>query len=220
MALKVLVLIQIVCEAPSSRYPWGSRSRLSLPYICSARPSCRRLLWQEARFAFSFAEVSAGNSSAARIAMMAITTSSSISVKAARAPEHWRTPKPGGRTCGPWSGRSAAASIPCQRGPPQVLYRGDTSDFIILRALSSDRKSTRLNSSHGYISYAVFCLKKKKEYSDNEMLAYQQKESTARVAAIMENTNLSKQQQVCEIMRQMPTQSQTAGQNCTNDPIT
>src|SRR2546422_3171710 len=29
-------------------------------------------------------------------------------------------------------------------------------------ALAEDRKSTRLNSSHGYISYAVFCLKKKK----------------------------------------------------------
>src|SRR2546422_6846763 len=28
--------------------------------------------------------------------------------------------------------------------------------------LRADRKSTRLNSSHGYISYAVFCLKKKK----------------------------------------------------------
>src|SRR2546422_8297464 len=28
-----------------------------------------------------------------------------------------------------------------------------------------DRKSTRLNSSHGYISYAVFCLKKKKQDS-------------------------------------------------------
>src|SRR2546429_7538698 len=28
-----------------------------------------------------------------------------------------------------------------------------------------DRKSTRLNSSHGYISYAVFCLKKKKKKS-------------------------------------------------------
>src|SRR2546422_7935189 len=27
---------------------------------------------------------------------------------------------------------------------------------------TTDRKSTRLNSSHGYISYAVFCLKKKK----------------------------------------------------------
>src|SRR5687768_18070168 len=30
-------------------------------------------------------------------------------------------------------------------------------------AMFSDRKSTRLNSSHGYISYAVFCLKKKKK---------------------------------------------------------
>src|SRR2546422_3347793 len=29
-----------------------------------------------------------------------------------------------------------------------------------------DRKSTRLNSSHGYISYAVFCLKKKRTSSD------------------------------------------------------
>src|SRR2546422_4665455 len=29
-----------------------------------------------------------------------------------------------------------------------------------------DRKSTRLNSSHGYISYAVFCLKKKKDDDD------------------------------------------------------
>src|SRR2546422_6589784 len=28
---------------------------------------------------------------------------------------------------------------------------------------TGDRKSTRLNSSHGYISYAVFCLKKRKE---------------------------------------------------------
>src|SRR2546422_1889217 len=30
------------------------------------------------------------------------------------------------------------------------------------RGKKGDRKSTRLNSSHGYISYAVFCLKKKK----------------------------------------------------------
>src|SRR3989449_8532781 len=29
--------------------------------------------------------------------------------------------------------------------------------------IAQDRKSTRLNSSHGYISYAVFCLKKKKK---------------------------------------------------------
>src|SRR5207248_10398210 len=51
------------------------------------------------------------------------------------------------------------------------------------------------------------------------LLAYQQKESTARVASIMENTNLSKQQQVSEIMRQMLTQAQTAGQYFTNDQI-
>src|SRR3712207_7611927 len=32
-----------------------------------------------------------------------------------------------------------------------------------------DRKSTRLNSSHANISYAVFCLKKKKKYSDTHL---------------------------------------------------
>src|SRR2546422_6589823 len=34
-----------------------------------------------------------------------------------------------------------------------------------------DRKSTRLNSSHGYISYAVFCLKKKKKPTLNNSSA-------------------------------------------------
>src|SRR2546429_5497315 len=34
--------------------------------------------------------------------------------------------------------------------------------------LQRDRKSTRLNSSHGYISYAVFCLKKKKKYNSED----------------------------------------------------
>src|SRR2546422_6320495 len=35
----------------------------------------------------------------------------------------------------------------------------------------ADRKSTRLNSSHGYISYAVFCLKKKKVASHGHATA-------------------------------------------------
>src|SRR2546422_3017087 len=35
---------------------------------------------------------------------------------------------------------------------------------------SLDRKSTRLNSSHGYISYAVFCLKKKKKKEMRSLL--------------------------------------------------
>src|SRR5256885_1017049 len=56
-------------------------------------------------------------------------------------------------------------------------------------------------------------------YAQNEMLAYQQKESTARVASSMENTNLSNQQQVSEIMRQILTPAQTAGQYFTNDQI-
>src|SRR2546429_6164552 len=36
-----------------------------------------------------------------------------------------------------------------------------------------DRKSTRLNSSHGYISYAVFCLKKKKKSQSSTNIAHQ-----------------------------------------------
>src|SRR2546429_1531810 len=37
-----------------------------------------------------------------------------------------------------------------------------SSDGLVVSGAHRDRKSTRLNSSHGYISYAVFCLKKKK----------------------------------------------------------
>src|SRR2546422_6052437 len=36
---------------------------------------------------------------------------------------------------------------------------------VICAACREDRKSTRLNSSHGYISYAVFCLKKKRLFT-------------------------------------------------------
>src|SRR2546429_5002001 len=45
----------------------------------------------------------------------------------------------------------------------EVLVR--LSAFILM-CIGIDRKSTRLNSSHGYISYAVFCLKKKKKLAD------------------------------------------------------
>src|SRR5689334_23545483 len=42
------------------------------------------------------------------------------------------------------------------------------ADFVVMHfdldALLLDRKSTRLNSSHSSISYAVFCLKKKKQH--------------------------------------------------------
>src|SRR2546422_5079861 len=47
--------------------------------------------------------------------------------------------------------RSRPALRPCPRARARARPQG------------RDRKSTRLNSSHGYISYAVFCLKKKKK---------------------------------------------------------
>src|SRR2546429_1313341 len=60
------------------------------------------------------------------------------------------------------------------RMPPQSLHGGSRSPArtrsstccigAVMAQLMQDRKSTRLNSSHGYISYAVFCLKKKKQF--------------------------------------------------------
>src|SRR2546422_1697171 len=38
-----------------------------------------------------------------------------------------------------------------------------------VRVRGRDRKSTRLNSSHGYISYAVFCLKKKNMFENGQV---------------------------------------------------
>src|SRR2546422_7210659 len=40
-----------------------------------------------------------------------------------------------------------------------------TGQHVEIPPGDQDRKSTRLNSSHGYISYAVFCLKKKKKHN-------------------------------------------------------
>src|SRR3712207_7372248 len=60
-----------------------------------------------------------------------------------------------------WPGRG-----PVRRGPKahvQPKPRGHfTKPLKYQHQLKTDRKSTRLNSSHANISYAVFCLKKKK----------------------------------------------------------
>ena len=59
--------------------------------------------------------------------------------------------------------------------------RGDTFTLTIVlknssgTALTLDRKSTRLNSSHGYISYAVFCLKKKNTKTTTTKKKHKQK---------------------------------------------
>src|SRR5256884_6248366 len=51
--------------------------------------------------------------------------------------------------------RSLTSGVCCVDQAPDGSHLGELEQI-------QDRKSTRLNSSHGYISYAVFCLKKKK----------------------------------------------------------
>src|SRR5438067_9286022 len=53
--------------------------------------------------------------------------------------------------------RSSAGCVPSPSRPA-------ASDSDSIQMEGEDRKSTRLNSSHVSISYAVFCLKKKKDY--------------------------------------------------------
>src|SRR2546422_8482745 len=65
--------------------------------------------------------------------------------------------------------RSFQSSEALYRNHPDLRQIEKELRVQIERALRSglDRKSTRLNSSHGYISYAVFCLKKKKKKSES-----------------------------------------------------
>src|SRR2546422_4462463 len=49
---------------------------------------------------------------------------------------------------------------------------GSSAKHALADQPRQNRKSTRLNSSHGYISYAVFCLKKKKKIGSKKSLSY------------------------------------------------
>src|SRR2546430_6592860 len=64
--------------------------------------------------------------------------------------------------------RSPAAQ---PQGARDTLARGHTGLPEARRAAVRDRKSTRLNSSHSQISYAVFCLKKKKMKTEHALFA-------------------------------------------------
>src|SRR2546422_3594126 len=62
--------------------------------------------------------------------------------------------------------RSSIADLAdaCKLSRGALYHYFDSKEAILFAILDAqDRKSTRLNSSHGYISYAVFCLKKKKK---------------------------------------------------------
>src|SRR2546430_6046374 len=56
-------------------------------------------------------------------------------------------------------GQDDAGALDDGQDQPLFGFGAETEQWLIL---SVDRKSTRLNSSHSQISYAVFCLKKKK----------------------------------------------------------
>src|SRR3712207_8535932 len=58
------------------------------------------------------------------------------------------------------------------REPAHALHEAALDLADVDRRVQGDRKSTRLNSSHANISYAVFCLKKKKNYTYNSVLSY------------------------------------------------
>src|SRR2546430_6445209 len=64
--------------------------------------------------------------------------------------------------------RTLDATPPRARIVTRVVHRGMRREFLgFNRARHADRKSTRLNSSHSQISYAVFCLKKKRHVTSS-----------------------------------------------------
>src|SRR2546422_8226602 len=68
------------------------------------------------------------------------------------------------------SGSCAGADHSCA-GKNACKGQGHTKTTAADCEAKGDRKSTRLNSSHGYISYAVFCLKKKNNARDRAQLS-------------------------------------------------
>src|SRR3712207_9243653 len=67
-------------------------------------------------------------------------------------------------SCRPTGRPEAVKPQGTERLGKPVMLVGPVSRVTAERTASLDRKSTRLNSSHANISYAVFCLKKKKIY--------------------------------------------------------
>src|SRR2546427_8853122 len=58
----------------------------------------------------------------------------------------------------------------CSRTKPSYTVSGNKRTAVTTRNCTQDRKSTRLNSSHSQISYAVFCLKKKKKKQETRQI--------------------------------------------------
>src|SRR5438445_3629466 len=65
-------------------------------------------------------------------------------------------------------------SLVVRLGQRRAIFTAKVLHGLALGALVLDRKSTRLNSSHANISYAVFCLKKKKKKDRTTYESYKQ----------------------------------------------
>src|SRR5438132_9911541 len=86
----------------------------------------------------------------------------------------FRSVAPRARTCG--GGGRSGSSHPSRKAPPAIpLFTAWAIIAVHNDPLHQrrDRKSTRLNSSHTVISYAVFCLKKKKTLEHLESIQMQ-----------------------------------------------
>src|SRR2546430_4638935 len=68
-----------------------------------------------------------------------------------------------------WSGRAYRGLGPAAHSFDGRVRRWNLAGWEAYRRAVADRKSTRLNSSHSQISYAVFCLKQKKIYTPDRM---------------------------------------------------
>src|SRR2546430_12032204 len=83
--------------------------------------------------------------------------------------------RPPRSTLFPYTTLFRSPTLTTERTPRRVLVVDDEPDIALTLSslletegyVCKDRKSTRLNSSHSQISYAVFCLKKKKRTSES-----------------------------------------------------
>src|SRR2546422_6871543 len=94
-------------------------------------------------------------------------------------PEHPRRKHRDGDDVGPLLGQQRDRLAERHLGGVPLAKLREAEKDLLDRQLENqqDRKSTRLNSSHGYISYAVFCLKKKKKETQHRLMNMSKKQS-------------------------------------------